>query len=340
MGTLRLGSSVVVPSVTVNNGSVKPVIDPLSITPTTSQQTITAPSGTDGYSPITVDAVTNSIDANIVAGNIKKDVSILGVTGTYEGSGSGSPYSIQKSVDANNKLINGGSTIIDLTGVTDIGSHVLNYAYYNNTTISGNINMSSLINISGLEACANAFETSSLYDYITSVDLSSLKSISGNSACYNMFANRRITSVDLSSLESISSFSSCYRMFGNNALSSLSLPSLKIVNNPYGCDEMFASQYSTYTSVNFPSLLTINESFVLRRMFKDCTNLTSLSFSALTSNSFGSKTSQFYHMLEGCSNVTVHFPSNLQSVIGSWSDVTSGFGGTNTTILFDLPATE
>ena len=35
----------------------------------------------------------------------------------------------------------------------------------------------------------------------------------------------------------------------------------------------------------------------------------------------------------------MHFPSNLQSVIGSWSDVQNGFGGTNTTVLFDLPAT-
>lgn len=33
--------------------------------------------------------VTASIDSNIVAGNIKKDVTILGVTGTYEGSGGG-----------------------------------------------------------------------------------------------------------------------------------------------------------------------------------------------------------------------------------------------------------
>ena len=61
------------------------VIDSLSITPTTSAQTITAPTGLDGYNPITVSAVTSSIDANIVAGNIKKDVSILGVTGSYEG---------------------------------------------------------------------------------------------------------------------------------------------------------------------------------------------------------------------------------------------------------------
>ena len=33
--------------------------------------------------------VTSAIDSNIQAGNIKKDVTILGVTGTYEGSGGG-----------------------------------------------------------------------------------------------------------------------------------------------------------------------------------------------------------------------------------------------------------
>ena len=53
---------------TIPTGS-SPVISSLTVTPTTSQQTITAPSGTDGYSPITVNAVTSSIDSNITAGN-------------------------------------------------------------------------------------------------------------------------------------------------------------------------------------------------------------------------------------------------------------------------------
>lgn len=63
---------------------VEPTITSLSITPSTSSQTITAPSGTDGYSPINVSAVTSSIDNNITASNIKKNVTILGVTGNYE----------------------------------------------------------------------------------------------------------------------------------------------------------------------------------------------------------------------------------------------------------------
>lgn len=60
------------------------VVESLSITPSTSQQTFTPGTGVDGYSPVTVSAVDSSIDANITAGNIKKDVTILGVTGTLE----------------------------------------------------------------------------------------------------------------------------------------------------------------------------------------------------------------------------------------------------------------
>lgn len=106
------------------SGGSSPVISSLSITPTTSQQTITAPSGTDGYSPITVSAVTNSIDANITAGNIKKDVSILGVTGTYEGSGGGG---------------GSGTTDVPLTRFkddtnTEIGTHYCNFIDSNGNT--------------------------------------------------------------------------------------------------------------------------------------------------------------------------------------------------------------
>lgn len=57
-----------------------------TITPSTSQQTIT-PDTDEGYNAltsVTVNAVDNTIDSNIQASNIKKDVSILGVTGTLE----------------------------------------------------------------------------------------------------------------------------------------------------------------------------------------------------------------------------------------------------------------
>ena len=57
----------------------------LTVTPSTTSQTITPASGTDGYGTVSVSAVTAAIDSDIVAGNIKSGVNILGVTGNYSG---------------------------------------------------------------------------------------------------------------------------------------------------------------------------------------------------------------------------------------------------------------
>ena len=62
-----------------------PVLQDKTVTPSTSEQTITADEGKDGLGTVTVSAVTAAIDANITAGNIKDGVAILGVTGTYSG---------------------------------------------------------------------------------------------------------------------------------------------------------------------------------------------------------------------------------------------------------------
>lgn len=57
-------------------------IEAKEITPTTSEQTITASGDVDGFNPLTVAAVTSAIDANIVATNIKSGATILGVEGS------------------------------------------------------------------------------------------------------------------------------------------------------------------------------------------------------------------------------------------------------------------
>lgn len=61
-----------------------PDYEDISVTPTTSEQEITATSGKT-LRKVTVAAVTAAIDDNITAGNIKDGVTILGVTGTYDG---------------------------------------------------------------------------------------------------------------------------------------------------------------------------------------------------------------------------------------------------------------
>lgn len=55
-----------------------------TVTPGASQQVVQPDSGYAGLSFVTVEG-----DADLVAGNIKKDVEIFGVTGNYEGSGGG-----------------------------------------------------------------------------------------------------------------------------------------------------------------------------------------------------------------------------------------------------------
>ena len=57
-------------------------------TPTTSQQVIEPDVGYE-LASVTINAVDNTIDQNITAGNIKKDVEILGVVGTLESGSSG-----------------------------------------------------------------------------------------------------------------------------------------------------------------------------------------------------------------------------------------------------------
>ena len=70
-------SKVTVDINTVNNTN-------LTVTPKTTNQTFTPPSPYTGYEKVTVNKVTSSIDSNIKAANIKKNITILGVTGTYE----------------------------------------------------------------------------------------------------------------------------------------------------------------------------------------------------------------------------------------------------------------
>ena len=73
-------------SVTVN---VQPTLQAKTATPTTSQQVITADSGNDGLSQVTVEGVTSAIDANIQPENILEGITILGVEGSDLGYATG-----------------------------------------------------------------------------------------------------------------------------------------------------------------------------------------------------------------------------------------------------------
>lgn len=253
------------------------------------------------------------------------------------GGGSAPAHYIERTVDANRKLV-GGSIIIDLTGVSDIGDYMLYYAYYNNTTISGTVDFSDLTTATGNNCCNNAFSGCT---GITGVNLSSLATISGTNAFNNAFMGcTGITSINLSALTTVSG--SCSAMFrGCSGITSANLSALTTVSGTSALNSMFRD-CTGLTSVNLSSLTSIPAASAFVSFVQGCPNLTSLSFPAITTNSFGSSINQFNNMVYGLSGITLHFPSNVQAKIESLQgySTTAPFGAISGTVLFDLPATE
>lgn len=201
--------------------------------------------------------------------------------------------------------------------VTDISIYAL-YECYKNTPSSvlyGSIDLSNLTTISGNYACSSMFYGCA---GITSVDLSDITTVSGSNACSSMFYGcTGITSINVNNLTTISGGNTCENMF-------------------YGCTGI--------TSVTFSSLNNLSGRSSLSGAFTNCSGLMSLSFPALTSTSFGSYKNQFSSMVSGVTGCTIHFPSNLDPQGGS-TVISSlvgypNFGGTNTVLAYDLPATE
>ena len=226
--------------------------------------------------------------------------------------------------------------VMDFTGVKWVAECGLAQAYYRNTAITGTINMGDITN-SSLYSFYSMFEGCT---GITGVILSSLANASGVNGCCTMFRDCvGLMSVDISSLNTVSGSSCCEYMFSRCAgLTNIDLSSLTTISGYNGCRLMFES-CTGLTSMDFPSLTTINASSACEKMFYGCTGLTRLSFYALNTNSFGGITSQFNNMLQNVTGCTVHFPMRIQSTIGSWTSVMGGFGGTNTTVLFDIVTT-
>ena len=253
--------------------------------------------------------------ANVLTDTVNGDISyaIFNPDGSYE-------YRGIIDVDTDNPIIH-----LSLGAVT---------AMDNDYSISfDNVDYLSSVDLSGIVIINNS--TSVDFDGsldLTSVDLSSLTTLNGY---LSSSENSKLTNIDLSSLTTVSG-SLDFRECTN--LTSIDLPSLTTVSG----DDVMQGAFrgcTGLTRVDLSGLTTVSGDYAMQVAFSGCTSLTSLSFPSLTSTSFGSYTNQFSGMLDGVTGCTVHFPSNLQSVIGSWSDVTAGFGGTNTTVLFDLPAT-
>lgn len=175
---------------------------------------------------------------------------------------------------------------------------------------------------------------------IVSADLSNLKSITDKSACAFLFSNcYYLESVNLSNLELLGGFEGYYAMFSNcTSLKSIDLSSVKTISSFFNSACSMFSGCTSLISVDLSGVEIIRGQNVCNGMFSGCTSLKSLSFQSLKTIEGLGWQRAFNNIISGCSDVTMHFPSNMESTVQSLRSYPN-FGGTNTTLLFDLPAT-
>ena len=245
---------------------------------------------------------------------------------TISGGGVDTRGWIPRAIDANGKLV-GSSTMPNFAGVKDLDRNILQNAFIYDNAMQGALRFPDLTSINGEYAMENAFKGCTV---LTSVDLSSLTSVNGSYAMKYAFSSCwGLTSVDLSSLSSVGSYA-MYNAFDNcRGLTSVDLSSLSSVGSS-GLYETFSNCF-VLKKVVFSSLISITGSEALYRCFNNCSELRYLVFPSLTQVN---NTDAFDSMLSGVVGCTVVFPAALESVIGNWSSVTSGFGGTNTRVIF------
>lgn len=222
----------------------------------------------------------------------------------------------------------------NLTTIGDYGLLGVAYDCQSLTTFS----LPKVVTLSGVGALREACRSVA---YLETIEMPLLETVSGGNAMNGAFEDckYRLTSVSFPKLKTVSgAWDMEYCFYNDSLLETVSMPELKEISGYQGFYMCFAS--TKLATFRFEKLDVLTGNQALYQCFKSCSSLTDVYFPALKSTSFGSYTNQFYEMLRSNSNVTVHFPSNLQSVIGSWTDVTSGFAGTNTTVLFDLTEME
>lgn len=283
------------------NVNVQPSISSLNVTPTTSAQTITAPQGTDGYSPVNVSAVTSSIDANITAGNIKKDVTILGVTGSYEGGGG--------SATQHGVNLKGWCGDVGPSGYILTSQAVGTLSMPTLRVITPSLFRQKFMGSTGLVGAVNLGAVEDIQEY----------------GLYRAFENTRITELNLGSLSDAVHFDGLTQCcYGVSTLTSVNLGQ-NFALYARGLKSAFKDTgLSTLTipvSQFYPDDIN-GEMDYLHSACYNCASLRNVYFPNLDSHEFvewfdwyetpeEALSGHYGYMLAGCSNVTVHFLQNL-----------------------------
>lgn len=219
-------------------------------------------------------------------------------------------YYVEKTVDANGKLNSDGVTsMVDLSGVKSFESYALCGAYYLCNTVTTVPDLSNVEEINGTSCLFHAFD--GCKNMLGYVDLNKVTNISGGNVCEGVFTNcKKITGCGFKNLVSMSGIRG-------------------------GLCNAFAGCNNFNTEVKFQSLEQLGGGTTQRLLINafSYTQIPSIWFYALTTPGHNNN---FENMLQGVTGCAAHFPMAVQSTMSSWTNVTNGFGGTNTTVLFDI----
>jgi len=230
---IATGGYIASTSTTVNGGTVA-VQAAQTITPTTTNQTIAADQYLTG-------AQTILGDADLVAGNIKKDVNIFGVVGTYEGGGGGISLD-----DVFNHTIS-GDVVVNVTNPISIGNST--YQYY-----------------------IGIFAKNKISSFKSTGILAVPPQMFNMSGTTNNLANRPLVSVEMDATH-------CGNQAFMNCSNLVSVKFPQLTTGYYNYGSISTSMFENCTSlvtVAFPKLTRIEGSFL-----KGCTHLTGVDFGAL-----------------------------------------------------------
>lgn len=267
--------------------------------------------------------------------NLANCIGSISGSGTY-------PVGIPRGVDSNG-VYGYPTTNFSFTipsNATSLKSGVFKEIFKDCTTITS-VDLSSLTELTGTETLEGFCENCSS---LTSVDLSNVVTINGSGVMDRAFYGTSLSgALDLSSLQTVSgtvltsTFANCPNISSIDLSSLTTLSTGVSMNGTFGLSNNPTSPLPL-TSVTFTSLATVNGTAPMRNIFQRRDGLT-INFPAFNSNTFGVQTTYLDNIVAGAVGCTVHFPSNMQAIIGNWNSVQNGFGGTNTTVLWDLPAT-
>lgn len=239
------------------------------------------------------------------------------------------------------RCVSTGLTSLQTIGgdTTALSQYTCEYMFaFNNTLTSTDLGNLRAINPQLNEAqnvgtCGYMFKQNTA---LNSTGLVSLESINGKYACNQMFYGcTALTNIGLNNLREIrDGYVLCDMFYKCTGLITAELPSLETADAEHGFDGTFY-ECSNLTTFTFTKLKSIKAEKVFSKTFSSCGQLRNLYFPKLRPDSFGNITTQFDSMLSSCNNVTIHFPPQIQSVIGSWASVLACFDATSSTVVFD-----